>query len=342
MDIKLSVIIPTFNGRKLLQQCLPTLDMAIRRAGWTGNVEIIVVDDRSGDDTVAWINLHRPDIKLIANDVNQGFTGSVNRGLSTAHGPWIALLNNDVLVDENWLATAIPHFSQSDIGAIASRIMMYIPPDRVESTGIDYTTVGIAVEHGNSQLMNSTAGIKIRTCFAGSGAAVFYRREALNQAGAYFYTALESYYEDVELGFRLVLTGWNTICEPESVVVHLGSATYGKASFSKKFNSSRNAEIVFFSCMPRNLLWRYFVLHYLAGVLHLVSHLANGTARAYLCGKIAFLLKHLPATFHRRKEVQAMKTISNQALRSRMTRNWVTSTIGSKFFSARQRQGYPD
>ena len=325
--VELSVVIPSFNGRALLEQCLPTLHAALVCAQWTRQTEILVVDDHSTDGTEDWLKVHHPAVQLIRNAGGRGFAAAANAGLRAASGAWIALVNNDVLIDEQWLRAVQRHFQDSTIGSVATRMMVGNRPGMVEFAGGEYTTVGIPLRFGEGCLVEEAAMMQPRLCFWGCGAAVFYRRAALAQVGGELYEPLQAYQEDVELGFRLALAGWNCVYESGAAVTHLGSVTYGQASFRKKFNSARNAEIVFFSCMPRPLLWRYLLGHILALMPQLAGHIVRGSGWGYVCGKAAFCLAHIPATRRRRKFVQSLRNVDSATLSAKMRTGWLASAL---------------
>jgi len=89
----LSVIIPSRNGRRILEQFLPAiLEETLRSRG-----EVIVVDDCSEDDTQTWLKSQFPEIKLIARKTDPGFCHAVNLGMSEATGRYLMLLNNDII-----------------------------------------------------------------------------------------------------------------------------------------------------------------------------------------------------------------------------------------------------
>ena len=93
-----SVVIPTWNGRHLLEEALSALDKQS-----LGNFEIIVVDDSSDDDTVEWIRGNRPRDVLIELPSRKGLAVALNRGIESASAPFVALLNNDAVPDADWL-----------------------------------------------------------------------------------------------------------------------------------------------------------------------------------------------------------------------------------------------
>ena len=318
--MEISVVIPTYNGLTLLEVCLPALAAAIERAGCADRSEIIVVDDCSTDGTADFLRNRWPAVVCIRTPRNSGFAVAVNLGLGAARGRWIGLLNNDTAVEPDWLVSAAKHFSRPGVGAVATRIVLFDHPDTLESAGDEYSAVGVPMQFGNLRAADHVAACASRVCFSGCGASVFYRKAALDDVGL-LYAPLGAYYEDVELGFRLNLRGWDCVYEPDSVCRHRGSASYGRGSYRQKFQAARNAEIVFFSCMPSALLIRYLASHLLAVAMHLLYHTVRGTGRPFLAGKWSFL-GLLRQTLARRRTVQKLRTVSSRALAGKIERHW--------------------
>ncbi len=320
MDV--SIIIPTYNGRSLLGTCLPSVRGALRAAEGCAT-EILVVDDASTDGTAEWLAREHPEVRCIRRERNGGFAAAVNAGFAAARGRWVALVNNDVVLDPDWLRAAGGHFADEGLGAIATCILRAEDPALVDTAGDEYTVVGIPIQWGNGRPVSEVA--ERRMCFSGCGAAVLYRRAALEAVGG-LYEALGAYCEDVELGYRLQLGGYACLYEPAARCVHLGSASYGRASYRQKFNSARNAEIVYFTCTPRALLWRYAGAWAAARAMHVLHHASRGTLGPYLRGKAAFL-SQLTAVRRRRGEVQRARRIGAADLLRRMDRRWFRHLI---------------
>ena len=94
----ISVVIPSWNGVKLLPPCLDSL-----RAQTYAEMEVIVIDSASTDETVALVRRDYPEVRLFPMTVNRGFTGAVNEGIAKAQGELVAVLNQDIEVDPQWL-----------------------------------------------------------------------------------------------------------------------------------------------------------------------------------------------------------------------------------------------
>ena len=294
-----SVVIPSFNGKELLRVCLRSLAQAAAIMP-TSSIETIVVDDCSSDGTFEWLTREWGQVACVRLAQNRGFAGAANAGIAAARGQWVAILNNDAVVDRNWISVASGHFGDESTGCVASKVVS----DRTgatESAGDGYTIAGLAYQRRGRH--KPPSGGKSYRTFSACAAAAFYRRRALREVGV-FEEPLESYYEDVDLGFRLNLAGWRTICEPKSTVRHLRGASYGERSWRTVRNSARNSEIVYFSCMPRGLLLKSLPAHLVAVVAQGFLRTAQGGLRAFLSGKIAFLAK-LPQVLARRRRIQS-------------------------------------
>jgi GT2 family glycosyltransferase len=116
-----SVIIVNWNGMQYLERCLSSL----RNSNYAHQkMEIIVVDNNSSDGSVDFVKKLFPDVSLLELDKNYGFTGGNNRGVKVARGELLVFLNNDTLVDENWLVELVKAAnSDKQIGICGSKIM---------------------------------------------------------------------------------------------------------------------------------------------------------------------------------------------------------------------------
>lgn len=108
----ISVIIPNRNGQKLLQSNLSAVKNAV------GEVEIIVVDDASSDDSRTYLAAHHKDIIVIEHKVQKGFASTVNTGARRATGDIVVLLNTDVVPKKELFKKMLPHFEDASVFAV--------------------------------------------------------------------------------------------------------------------------------------------------------------------------------------------------------------------------------
>lgn len=245
-DADATIIVPNYNGMRFL----PDLMASLERQS-LGGARIIVVDDASTDDSCAYLRGEHPTVTVLRNERNLGFAGTCNAGLRAATTTFVVLLNNDTTVDEDWLATGLAAFDAPDVAAVASLVVLADPPHRIDSAGDVYSVVGGAAKRCHGRPRESARDLP-REVFSACGASAFYRREVIVQLGC-LDERMVSYYEDVDMGFRLAWAGNRCVFEPRSVCYHRLSASYDPRGWNYHFNSARNAEIIWQALTPESI-----------------------------------------------------------------------------------------
>jgi GT2 family glycosyltransferase len=238
---------------------------------------------------------------------NVGFATANNIGARLARGKWLVLLNADAFPEPDWLekllqaADANPEYS-----FFSSRQVQANKPELLDGTGDAYHISGLAWRN-NYQLPSKTHSFDKKDVFSACGAAALYLREDFLQAGG-FDEDYFSYFEDVDLGFRLRLAGKKCLYVPEAVVHHVGSASTGKRSDFSVYYGYRNMILTFFKDMPSPLIWIFLPLH-VCTVLFFVLYLAlRGQGRVILRA-IVDAIRGLPKMLAKRKDIQRNKKI---------------------------------
>jgi GT2 family glycosyltransferase len=132
-QIRVSVVIPHWNGRHHLHDCLTSL----RRQTLT-NHEVILVDNGSSDGSQEYIRTEFPEVRLLELGQNRGFTGACNAGYAASKGQFVCLLNNDTEADPNWLQVVVDTFeSHPRVGIVATKMLLFDRRDHFHSAG-DY------------------------------------------------------------------------------------------------------------------------------------------------------------------------------------------------------------
>jgi GT2 family glycosyltransferase len=278
-----SVVIPSFNGRDLLARCLASITRH-RPASTVPRVEVIVVDDGSSDDTAAWLGRTHPEMRVVRLARNAGFCGAANAGIALARGSFIQVLNNDTEVGPGWIEAALAPFADASVGAVAPLVLVRSDPARVDSAGDSYSVVGWPAKRGHGQPAAPYARAPVQEVFGISGTGAFYRGEILRRMGG-FDLIFGSYYEDVDLSFRLRWAGYRCVFAPESVIYHEISATYDHANPELQRRMARNAEIVFWANLPRGTLARAALPHLAFVFAQAAWRLVRGRLRPFLLGK---------------------------------------------------------
>jgi GT2 family glycosyltransferase len=278
-----SVVIPTYNGRALLGPCLESV--ARHRPSDPGlSIEVIVADDASTDETAEWLALAHPEVRLVRLERNGGFCAAANLGIAAAQGRFIQLLNNDTLVTEGWIEAGLAPFADPTVGSVAPLVVVRSDPARVDSAGDSYALVGWPTKRGHGQPRILFAARPVEDVFGASGSSAFYRTPALRRVGG-FDPFFGSYYEDIDLAFRLRWAGYRCVFTPRCVIHHDVSATYNHGSPTLQRRMARNAEIVFWANMPRGLLALALVPHLAFVALQGAWRLARGRLGPFVLGK---------------------------------------------------------
>ncbi|TFC27311.1 glycosyltransferase [Cryobacterium sp. TMT1-3] len=232
-----TVVLVNFRGAEDTIECvqgLLTLD-------WPSELlEIIVVENGSGDDSLAKLQVIGEQITLIESAENLGFTGGCNLGVSRATGEFIAFLNNDAKPDSGWIREAIATFATgNNIGAVASKVLDW-EGDRVDYVGASITWYGMGYKPHAGET-DRGAWNDERDVLFGTGAAMFIRASVFEELGG-FDDSFFMFYDDVDLGWRLNLLGYRFRFQPKSLAFHKHHASMNKfGNFRETYLLERNA-----------------------------------------------------------------------------------------------------
>ena len=320
--MRLAMIIPTYNGLPHLRTCLPSV-MAAARCD-DPDTEVIVVDDASTDGTVRWLKEAYPHVRIVARAENGGFAKAANDGLRAARADWVALVNNDVVLDPDWVRSALSREIPPDVGSLATRILWQDRRETIASAGDEYATCGVAIPWLKGCPVS--ADDRRAECFSACAAAAFYRTAALAKCGL-FRESLGAYYEDVDLGFRLNLAGWRCLYVPESTSWHAGGGSYGRDAWNVAYRSARNREIVFWGNMPSGLLLSAAPAHLGAVLFQLLRGVVSGQVIPRGAGTLAGCLR-LGEILRIRRQVRRLRSLKPEALKDRLCKHWWRPLLG--------------
>jgi GT2 family glycosyltransferase len=294
---RVSVVIPTWNGRKLLAAALASL-----REQRFRDYEVLVVDNGSTDGTAAHVRAEHPEAELLELAENHGFAGAVNAGIGRARGEYVALLNNDMEPDPGWLAELVAALDGDPrAGSAASKLRMLREPGVLDGAGDVVTWYGATWRRGHGEPdrgQYDAPGVVASPC---AGAAL-YRRRALEEVGG-FDERFFAYLEDADWGLRAQLAGWPCLWVPTAVAYHLGGATSRRMGDLETELIARNTLALVLKSFPaaRLVVWSPLLVAYQAWVLG--QAVGRGSWRAVLRGWSA-AVRGLPATVRARAEVR--------------------------------------
>lgn len=247
--MKTAVVILNWNGLLHLQRYLPSV------VATTPDADIVVADNGSTDGSLAWLREAMPSVQTIALDKNYGFAEGYNRALRKLNGYDVyVLLNSDIRTEEGWLSPLLNYLEQNDdVAVIVPKILDDKCHDRFEYAGAAGGFIDILgypfcrgrilnhVERDCGQYDNA------RDVMWGSGAAFCCRAEVFHELGG-FAKEFFAHQEEIDLCWRVWLSGRKVAVEPSSKVYHLGGATLSTDSPFKTMLNHRNNLAMLYRC----------------------------------------------------------------------------------------------
>lgn len=256
-----SVVIPNYNGAEYLDGCLTSLweqDYPLDQ------LEVLVVDNGSTDDSAALVRRKFPQVRVIRNETNLGFSKAANQGAEAARKDLVAFLNTDMRVERGWLVALAGAIKQDPtLGCVGSLVMNW------DGTAVQYFGRGNDVFDfqgltAANPLSPIHAGERRPYVWFASGGAMLVRAEVFSELGG-FDPDYFLYHEDVDLGWRLWLRGYKCALTAESVVYHRGAASSSRlpSEFVMGLRQRAAMETAFKNLAPQNLERYMPVLMYL-------------------------------------------------------------------------------
>lgn len=291
--MKISIVIPNLNGKKLLEKNLPSLFKAVENKQ-NNIIEVIVVDDGSWDGSVKFLQKNYKDsIKLVKHTKNRGFSKAVNTGVRATKGDLILLLNTDVIPNVDFLEPVIPHFKNSKVFGVS-----------LHEQGYGWAKAKFA--NGFIQLAMGQSGSSTHQSMYVSGGSGVFRKKMWQTLGGMDEKLFSPFYwEDIDICYRAWKRGWVCLWEPKARVVHNHESTMSK--LSKKYVArirERNQLLMIWKNIHSVNL---FKKHILEVIKRTIKH------PGYLIVLMMALAKSNIAIKVRRKEIKESK-ISDEAI----------------------------
>jgi GT2 family glycosyltransferase len=301
----ISVVIPSFNGRKLLEQHLPALMSACSSSDFP--VEVIIVDDASDDDTISFLRSRYPSAKLIEHRVNMGFAEAMNSGITEAKGTIVLALNNDILVKEDLFSKCRQWFRDHGVFSVTPNM---IDPLTGKCQSLTKIKTGFCwFDTLFLQPKEVTFSNGEMPIFFGSGGGSFYDREKLLRIGGFDPIYYPFYIEDMDLSFRAWKAGWKCLFDPEITIYHMSSSTIRKIHKKRKIKligDKNRTLLLWLNVSDSFLIARYFLFLPISFILDLVKF------RKYKFIGFFWALKYLPRIPGLRRKRKGYFRISDQ------------------------------
>lgn len=240
--MKVTIIIPNYNGLKFMEPCFEALSRQTFR-----DYEILVVDNGSGDGSREWLQEHQ--VPAIFLKENTGFSGAVNVGIRAAKTPYVILLNNDTEPEPEYVEELVKAIERSEkIFSVSSRMIQLYEKDKMDDAGDMYTVLGWAYQRGVGRPVKRYN--HPRRVFSACAGAAIYRRKVFEEIGL-FDELHFAYLEDLDIGYRARLAGYDNVYCPKARVYHVGSGTSGSKYNSFKVRlAARNNVYLNYKNMP--------------------------------------------------------------------------------------------
>lgn len=281
-----AVVILNWNGRSFLEKFLPS----VCRSTY-GNLQLVLADNASTDDSVAFVAEHYPQIRIIQNPRNDGFAGGYNDALQQVQADIYVLLNQDVEVEPGWIEPVVALMQQDTrIAACQPKMRAYKEPEDFEYAGaaggwmdiLGYTfcrgRILYTTEKDNGQYDD------VKDIFWATGAALFIRSACYHQVGG-FDRDFFAHMEEVDLCWRLQRAGYRICYCPDSRVFHVGGGSLPQGNPRKLYLNFRNNLMMLWKNLHSEDRWivlvQRFFLDILAGVKSLVAGKPKDMAAIY-------------------------------------------------------------
>jgi GT2 family glycosyltransferase len=320
---KVAVVILNWNGKKHLEQFLPSV---IKHS--FQNADVYVADNSSTDESIPYLKEHFPNVKIVLNEQNKGFAGGYNEALKHIKADYYILLNSDVEVTANWIKPIIKLMeSDFSIAACQPKIKDFYNKNFFEYAG---AAGGMMDKYGYSfcrgRLFNTIEEDKgqydtISEIFWASGACLFIRSATFHQFNGfdeYFF----AHFEEVDLCWRIKNAGLKIMYCPDSTVYHVGGGTLPKSNPYKTFLNFRNNLFMIYKNLPEKNLYRTILFRLFFDALASLNFLSSfelANTAAIIRAHYAFF-KSIPLLNEKRKSLLAhtsnpnLKAMLNRAI----------------------------
>lgn len=300
-----SIVIPNWNGKKFLPGCLDSLAQLDY-----GDVEIIIVDNGSKDGSVELLQSQYPQVKLVRFAKNTGFSVAVNAGIKASQGEFVALLNNDTVVEPNWISEMVRVLVEHpEAGSAGCKMLAYDDRTLLDGAGDGYRRGGLPGRIGHRERDLGQFDTQ-RYILGACGGAALYRRSLFDDIGM-FDEDYFAYLEDVDLGLRAQSAGYKCIYVPSAVMYHLGCGTTGSGYHPLVVRlSAKNNWNTIVKNIPGELLLKflpqilYWQLYYFAVVI-----VRGGQVIPWFHGTFQSLCQ-LPAMLKKRRQIKNRRSVS--------------------------------
>ncbi|WP_282756569.1 glycosyltransferase family 2 protein [Desulfuromonas thiophila] len=307
----IGVVIVNYNGAHHLSRCLTAL-----RSQTLPPRDIVLLDNASSDASLQLLRSF-PEVRLLPQLHNLGFARGNNLAVAAVDPACdlIALLNADAFVAPDWLEQ-LWHVAQGrpEVAAFGSLMLLAADPSRIDGAGDACHCSGLVWRRDHGRLLSQMSlPAQPYEVFSPCAAAALYRRDIFNAVGG-FDEAFFCFVEDVDLGFRLRLAGFQCVQVPSARALHVGSgSTGGSHSAFALYHGHRNLVWNYVKNMPGPLFWLFLPVHLLLNLASLLWFAGRGQGAVVLRAK-RDACRDLPRVWRQRRTLQKNRRASLMSL----------------------------
>lgn len=332
---KIAIVILNWNGVKLFPDFLPS----ILEHSKGDNIEIIVADNGSTDNSLAYLKDNFPNVTLLDLENNYGFAKGYNEALAKIEADYFVLVNSDVKVTKGWLEHCIQHFENDiKVAAVQPKVLSFNKPDYFEYAGAAGGFIdrygypfcrGRILNHveKDEQQYNKSSEI-----FWATGACMFVRAEAFKNADG-LDADFWAHMEEIDFCWRLKNQGFKIIYEPQSTIYHLGGGSLSYGDPRKIHLNFRNNLFMLYKNLPKSSFKRIFLTRMVLDGVAAVKFLAGFEFKAFGAVLKAHrdFYKNLTLLRNKRRELQKQVIVNNHE-------QMFSKSIMWKFFIQKKRK----
>ncbi len=307
----MSINIVNWNGLHFLKHCLESIQCQSYQ-----KIEVNIIDNHSTDGSFEWIAKQYPGLRLIRNEVNEGFSRAHNQAMRISSGEYVLPLNFDIILSPQFVEEMVKTIEVApNIGMVSGNLYALGKGEHqeiIDSTGVTMRGM-FPADRGQNQLDHGQYQ-KMEYIFGPSGAAPLYRRTMLEEIaidGEYFDEDYYLYVEDVDLCWRAQLCGWKALYTPRAVAFHKRGATREMSEEMRKdyiLLGHRNRYwSIIKNAIPQNL-FRNILWILIAELRFYVFHLLE--ENFFIFRTLPLIINGLPRMLRKRKEIQKKRRVS--------------------------------
>ena len=323
MRPSVSIIIPHWNGIDVITECLESLQKTTYP-----NLEIIVVDNNSTDDSVNHIRRNFPNVIIFENRENEGYAGGCNRGSEIAKGEYLLFLNNDTIHESNWIEPLVQLLEKnSQIAAVQPKILNYYQRNIFDYAGGAGGLLDILIfpfARGRiftEQEIDSNQYNTKKEIFWSSGTAFLVRKTLFEKTGK-FDELFFAHMEEIDLCWRFHLLGFDVWSEPSSVVYHKNAVSLPMYTEKKYYLNHRNSLIMLLTNYSLPLSIYMLPIRWVLDIVAIIYALLQGDWRHIkgIAKAHAWIVIHPRILFRKRLEVKTVRKVKDKTILRKMYR----------------------